>query len=343
MLKHSIFFLFSITQCFSQEFFTAGKKITDFNDKFHIDSIEIKIVGLPNKIDTSFGVSKICFNIEHRSISDLKIELLSPNGSSIWLTNRNGRENGENYLNTCFSSAGFNGYIHQGKAPFIGDYVPDGRLSFINNGQNPNGTWYLLIQDLKKGEAGTCNFVKMEFAPKPMPNNDKGICSIDHPELCKCSNKNSNCQLLPDLVVLPKFTKDQLEEFAQNDTNYPGQLRMAAAIANIGDGPMEVLGKGEWLNTLSEKVDSSVVDKLGNYARQIIYQRIQTKNNSNYLQAIDIKAGTNYFDDKPGHNHFHVDDWVVFRLLQKQADKTGKVKKHLIASELLPMGYWRMQ
>ncbi len=333
--------LFFSSIIIGQEFYVSGKKITDYKGEFRIDSIPIAVNGLNSKLDTSFGLIKICFNIEHPRVSDLKIELLAPDGSLIWLTNRNGGEKGGNYINICFRSNGFNGYIHQATAPFMGEYVPDGRMAFINNNQNPNGKWYVLVQDLKTGSTGIVHYVKMEFGTNPMPNNDKGGCTEENPELCKCASKSINCDLLPDLVVLPKFTDDQIQEFPQNDPNYPGQLRLAISIANIGDGPFEVLGKGEWVSK-NKKVDSSYFDEKGNAARQIIYQRIHQKGSFNKLTKKDIKAGTNYYDNHAGHNHFHVDDWVVFRLVKetKLKNKKGTSRKIISSSSKISYCLW---
>lgn len=335
----TVFFIVISLKVFSQEYYTSGKKIKDYYNKHHVDSIAIKVNNLPAKIDTNFGLIKICLNIEHKRVSDLKIELLSPNGTLIWLTNRNGGENGSDYLNTCFRSNGFNGYIHEGKAPFIGEFVPDGRMSFINNGQNPNGLWYVLVQDLKENTAGIVHYVKLEFGDNPMPNDDNGPCSETHPELCKCENESIVCDLLPDLVILPKFTDDQIQEFPQNDPNYPGQLRLAATIANIGNGPIEILGKGEWENSIHQKVDSNFIDKNGRAARQIIYQKVYRKTEEGKLEKIDKKAGTNYYESLQGHNHYHVDDWVVFRLISKKFNKKGKETKRKVVAEGAKVSY----
>jgi subtilisin-like proprotein convertase family protein len=333
-MKNLICLLLLLSQLsYSQEFFSSGKKILDYGGAFHIDTVALEVKGIANTINANYGLAKICFNIEHPRTSDLKIELLSPDGTSIWLTNRNGGETGVNYLNTCFRSNGFTGYIHEGKSPFIGEYIPDGRLSFINNGQNPNGIWKLLIQDLKQGETGIIHFAKLTFENNPMPNNDLGACNESNPALCQCKSQNKACDLLPDLVVLPKFTNDQIQEFSQNDPNYPGQLRFAATMANIGDGPMEVLGKGEFFAN-NKKVDSTVAN-----ARQRIYQRIYQKTADNKIIKKEIPAGTNYYDSKPGHNHFHVDDWVVFRLIKKDFDKKGKLSAKKILSESAKVSY----
>lgn len=117
-----VFFLSNQNLTHAQYFNTPGAKIRDFEGVFRIDSIPITVSGLPLKIDSSFGLAKVCLNIDHLRTSDLKIELLSPDGTSIWLTNRNGSESGQNYMNTCFRSNGFNGYVHTGKAPFAGEF-----------------------------------------------------------------------------------------------------------------------------------------------------------------------------------------------------------------------------
>lgn len=300
----------------AQTILAQGGALSDYQGHHHIDSFPIQIKGLASTIDRNFGLAKICFNIAHPRVSDLKIELLSPDGTSIWLSNRNGRDDGWGYNNTCFRSNGFNGYIHQAQAPFEGEFIPDGRLSFINNGQNPNGTWYLMVQDLREGITGSLHIISLEFGANPMPNMEASPCAFDNPANCQCGQAKKKCVLLPDLIILGKFTQDQIKEYAWNDPHYPGQLRFAATIANIGMGPMETRGRKEWFcgNTA---VDSSQSCPDGNAPRQRIYQRIYKLVNGS-LQYDDVPAGTNYFDAKPGHDHFHVDNWVEFRLVKKE-------------------------
>ena len=99
---------------------------------------------------------------------------------------------------------------------------------------------------------------------------------FDEIGLCDCKNGKDDCELLPDLVIIPAFTQNQIEEYAYNDLNYPGQLRFAATIGNIGYGPMEVVGTKEWVcgNT---KVDSGTICKDGLEVRQRVKQRIYSK------------------------------------------------------------------
>lgn len=325
-----LFLLVSALDLSAQTFFGKGGVISDFHADFQLDSFSVSVKGLPSQVNTKFGISKVCVNILHPRVSDLKLELRSPDGISIWLTNRNGGDNGRNYTDVCFRSNGFSGYIHRGTPPFVeGEYIPDGRFSFLNNGQNPNGLWTLLIRDLKKGETGTLNYFSLQFEQNPTPNEDLSPCSFENGYSCKCPDGKSSCELLPDLVMVPKFTEFQLKEYPYNDPNYPGQLRFAASIANIGDGPMETYGKQEWVCG-DKKVDSTTKCPDGSYPRQLLYQRIYKKQGDNLIWT-ERKSGTNYFDDKPGHDHYHVDDWVEFRLIKETVLKNRTVKRTLIS------------
>jgi hypothetical protein len=322
----------------AQSFYATGGAIHDFKNEFRIDSFPIKVSGLNSKIDENFGISKICFTILHPKVSDLKIELLSPDGTSIWLTNRNGKDLGRHYTNTCFRSNGFSGYVHQASAPFTGEYVPDGRMPFLNNGQDPNGTWYLMVQDLRTGDKGALNFVTLEFSENPTPNTNVSLCSLEDGTACACADGTDACELLPDLIILPKLTLDQVKEYPWNDPYYPGQLRLAASIANIGDGPMETFGNNKWYCGSEEVKDSTVICNDEVHPRQQINQRIYKKNGDK-MEWEDRVAGTNYFDDKPGHNHYHVDDWVEFRVVKEIKDKKGKVVSRKLISRGSKVSY----
>ncbi len=309
----------------AQQFIGSGGQISDFTESVRTDTFKLETRNLPKVINSKFGISRVCFNITHPRASDLKIELQSPDGASIWMSNRNGRDTGRDYQNTCFRSNGFSGYIHQANAPFEGEFIPDGRFSFLNNGQNPNGTWKILVADLRAGEKGSLNYFSIEFTENPMPNSEIPPCSFENPEACVCNGIKEECELLPDLIILKKFTEQQIKEYPKDDPYYAGQLHFAASICNIGDGPMETLGMNEWYCG-NVKVDSSTKCKDGKFPRQKIYQRIYSKN-SNKLNYRDRLAGTNYFDNEPGHNHFHVDDWVEFRLIKEVIEKGKKQRK----------------
>jgi len=111
---------------------------------------------LPLVSDSVFGLEKA--NLHHNRVSDLKITIQNPNGATIWLTNLNGREDGKDYTNTQFSQVGKEGMISAARAPFSGEFIPYGPVEYLIGGNNPNGTWKLLIKDLKSKEGGVLQY-----------------------------------------------------------------------------------------------------------------------------------------------------------------------------------------
>lgn len=329
-MRKFLFSFFLALLCFdgsgySQVFSAKGNVIEDYNGSYQPQILLISVSDLPAKMDSSFGLEKVCINIQHPRVSDLKITLESPDGTSIWLTNRNGRDTGKNYINTCFSAAGKNGYIHEAIAPFAGEFIPDGRMEYMNNGQNPNGFWKLIVEDLKENVFGELDSFSIQFGKDPARLKIVKRCSFENPELCLCEGNKKNGDMLPDLVIIPSFTENQVYEYSANDPVYPGQLKFAATIANIGYGPMEIKGNNNWLCGDSI-VDGNVKCGNGENSRQQLVQRVYFKEN-NQMKWRDIPAGTMYLEEMPGHNHYHVDNWVEFRLVKM----AGKRKKALVA------------
>jgi Zn-dependent metalloprotease/subtilisin-like proprotein convertase family protein len=86
----------------------------------------------------------------HTYDGDLKIELISPSGSSIILANSIGG-NGTNFIRTKFVPTGTS--INNGVAPFTGSFAPSQSFSSLTGAAN--GTWSLKITDLGSIDIGT--------------------------------------------------------------------------------------------------------------------------------------------------------------------------------------------
>ena len=309
----------------AQTFTAKGLALYDYYGYYFRQEFVIDVSGLPEIVDSTFGLEKVCVTLHHDRVSDLKITLETASGSSIWLTNRNGRDTGKDYINTCFTQFGRNGFIHEATAPFTGEYTPDGQMEFLNGRQNPNGKWKLYIEDLRSDYSGVLDSVSLTFGNKPAHLSIPKRCGLENIGLCDCKNGKKNCDLLPDLVIIPAFTKNQIEEYAFDDKSYPGQLRFACTIGNIGYGPMEVVGTKEWVCG-DKKVDSGTACKDGSETRQRVKQRIYTKKGDKLTSRL-VNAGTMYFDNHAGHNHYHVDNWVEFRLIKQSGAKRVVVAK----------------
>jgi len=171
---------------------------------------------------------------------------------------------------------------------------------------------------------GELDSFSLQFGNHPAKLKIIKRCSFENPELCLCDGNKENGDMLPDLVIVPSFTENQVYEYAANDSMYPGQLKFAATIANIGYGPMEIKGNNKWYCGDS-LVSGNVKCSNGENSRQQLVQRVYYKEN-NKLKWRDLPAGTMYLEDMPGHNHYHVDNWVEFRLVKMK----GKRKKPVI-------------
>lgn len=107
-------------------------------------TFEIPVSGLPDIIDTSFGLERVCLNLNHTYDSDMSVSLQSPDGKKILLFAGVGGGD-HNFIGTCLEGNGT--AIAAGTAPFTGNFQSMGVMGNINNGQNPNGTWLLVIYD----------------------------------------------------------------------------------------------------------------------------------------------------------------------------------------------------
>lgn len=94
------------------------------------------------------------FNLRHTWDSDLVIQLISPTGTQVMLSNRRGAS-GENYINTVFDDEASQS-IAAARAPFTGSFRPDALLSAFD-GQDAFGTWTLRVSDVTAFDNGRLN------------------------------------------------------------------------------------------------------------------------------------------------------------------------------------------
>jgi hypothetical protein len=289
----------------------------EHNTRYEPLTFSIPLSDLPSRLDTLFGIEKVNLSIKHSRISDVKIELFSPDGTLVWLSNRNGK-NGQDYRNATFSQRGFDGPISSAEPPFSGEYQPDGNLSSFNNGQNPNGDWILKVHDLAAGTEGVFEKISLSFSNNPA-RLKSSPCSFANPKACHCSRVDG--RMLPDLVVSEQGTSANMWEIAFDSTKGYGMLMFEVRVMNLGEGPLELTGTGKWLcgtDTVSDRhIRCQEGDETNDsiYPRQIFEQNIYTLKD-NQLQKTTRTAGTMAYDGHPGHDHFHADYYARFSLLR---------------------------
>ena len=156
----SILFITINAQTFTN---TTGGSITDDNA---YNYYPIPVSGLATAINTStFGIESITINVLHTNDVDLRMKLQSPDGSMFVLTSFAGGT-GNNYTNTVFNDTAATS-ISSGTAPFTGVFKPVEALASFNNGQNPNGTWNLMIRDQTVTEVGNVISWRIKFSNTP--------------------------------------------------------------------------------------------------------------------------------------------------------------------------------
>lgn len=129
------------------------------------------VSGLPDHIgQENFGVELVCLNLRYWDIDHLIITLYAPDGTMVKLTHLNGRDNADELNHTCFGENG--NYFPLEHPPYNNVYQPVIPLGVVNNGQNPNGVWRLLIEEYD-GEAyeGILDRWSITFGAEPaVPN-----------------------------------------------------------------------------------------------------------------------------------------------------------------------------
>ncbi len=180
------------------------------------------------------------------------------------------------------------------------------QLAF-NNGQNPNGTWNLIVRDVFiPTDTGSFHYINITFGLNPPADPaSPGPCGTGNPGGCQCPDGiSSDCDLFPDMTASALIIQSQ-------HTEYPGHIAVANATPNIGWGPLEVRGIQSCFFNGAPVSCSTVTCPDGSTPKQLVNQRIYHRN-GNTMTHYDHPAGTMSFH--PTHNHFHIDDWSLFSL-----------------------------
>ena len=128
--------------------------------------IPINVSGLPNTIDTvNFGLETVCFNATHTWDADVTFWIVAPDGTTgLLVANIGGGD--DNFTNTCLNVDAAQPITAVG-APFTGTFQPMGQMGLVNNGQNPNGTWYLRVNDNYGADEGQVLSCSITFGNQP--------------------------------------------------------------------------------------------------------------------------------------------------------------------------------
>jgi subtilisin-like proprotein convertase family protein len=304
-MKKLLLFLFLFPSLLLAQTFTNNTFTEVPADGSFID-IPITVSGLPTVANSTFGAVSVCLDISHTWVSDLQIYLVSPIGTTITLADQKGGW-GQGYFGTCFQEDAANGWIQNGTAPFYGSYYPQQSINLFNDGQNPNGVWYLHVRDVfTPSDTGSVHWWNITFGPNPPadPAASSGPCSSSNPAGCQCPDGSQNCDLLPDMTASAACIQGDHQEYA-------GHITLGNATPNIGWGPMEIHGINSCYCDTNPVSCTTTLCPDGNPPKQLVNQRIYHRA-GNTMTFYDHPAGTMTYH--PSHGHTHVDDWAFFTL-----------------------------
>ena len=127
----------------------------------------INVSGMkPTTMNSSFGFESVNINGKIAEAGYLAIYIVSPNGTYFQLTNYDGATQ-KGFDSTFFTDTAPTP-IHFGKSPFSGYYTSQSFLREINNGQDINGTWYLLISDNNPARKDVLKNWSIHFGTTPL-------------------------------------------------------------------------------------------------------------------------------------------------------------------------------
>ena len=163
LLFLSFFFILSLKKTTGQLFSGQGGLIPDASGFVAFD---LPVSGLPDSANfPQFGLERVCIDIVHSYNDDLEIYLKAPDNTLINLASRVGGDS-DNFLGTCFRGDATQS-VYQAQGPFAGIFRPIGILGNVNNGQNPNGTWQLLVRDIASPDEGSLLSWSLLFSASP--------------------------------------------------------------------------------------------------------------------------------------------------------------------------------
>lgn len=123
-------------------------------------STRVGTTTIPINVPDSFTISdlNISLSVDHTYVSDLRVRLIAPDGTSVQLVNRRGGSS-DNLRVTLDDEATVN---VSSASTLSGTYRPERLLSAFD-GKNSAGSWKLEIVDVARVDTGTFNNVQLQF------------------------------------------------------------------------------------------------------------------------------------------------------------------------------------
>ena len=136
------------------------------SDAISSNEISFEVFGLNTATITDVDV---ILDIEHSYVSELRAQIIAPDGTSAWLFTSPGTNCSGNNLQLVINDQAPNNYsVLQSSCDLIADPAISGSFKSqqslsVFNGKNPNGTWIINVLDQTLGEGGYIRDAKIAF------------------------------------------------------------------------------------------------------------------------------------------------------------------------------------
>jgi len=160
----------------------VGNPVT-FSNNTPTAIVDQNTINIPiNVSDFTSAISKATLSLylTHTFDADLRISLISPDGTTVVLSNARGGS-GDNYGSSCSTRTVFDDdastLIGSGTAPFVGTFKPEQPLSAFSGKSKAavNGTWTLRITDNALQDVGTFQCATLTLSPITCPASEADL------------------------------------------------------------------------------------------------------------------------------------------------------------------------
>ncbi len=218
---------FLLNQGNAQTFTGSGGAIPDSGAVYGMYPVNVSGIGI---INSNFGLASVCVNITHPWDSDLEIYLKAPDGTSIALSIQNGGS-GDDYTGTCFSATATMA-LGDNNAPFNGNFIPDDYMAAVNNGQNADGIWMLVVKDISPINTGDLLNWSINFSNALPPS--PPACNGNLPPGNTCATATPICSFSGFCAATsPAYTADSWPEL---DYAFCGTVQNNAFVKFVATG-----------------------------------------------------------------------------------------------------------
>jgi len=163
--------------------------------------VPITVSGLRNQIDTvTYGLQSVSVKISHPNLKELTLKLQSPDGKEIFLARKSPGKNFDVVFDAVSPEFIDVREITNYTGTYTSNYRPRQDLALLNNAQNPNGTWHLIVKDdASASTTGQITGVTLVFGTEPA----KPLLSYSNLPIIKIYTDNE-----ADIVDDPKVLGD---------------------------------------------------------------------------------------------------------------------------------------